>query len=169
MREPIPTDVAASITSGRPRVAASSRSARYRCRSGWAPTGPPAGLYHVGTVRGQPATVAPEQPAARFSGGTPHRQGAIDEPAGLRSMWPAHVRQLSEQVDRLLRVYAEEERGIDVLRTRSRGGGRSRGPAGFACLGACHLGAQPESDPGRAQGARPSAPPLEAPPGAGHL
>ena len=68
--------------------------------------GPPAGLYHLGTVRGQPATVAPEQPAARFSRGAPHRQGAVDEPAGLRGLWPAHVRQLSEQVDRLLWVYA---------------------------------------------------------------
>ena len=49
------------------------------------------------------------QPAARFSRGAPHRQGAVDEPAGLRGLWPAHVRQLSEQVDRLLWVYAEEE------------------------------------------------------------
>ena len=113
-----------------------------------APTGPPAGLYHVGTVRGQAATVAAEQPAARFSGGAPHRQGAVDEPAGLRGMWPAHVRQLSEQVDRLLWVYAEEERGINVLRTRSRGGGRSRGPAGFACPRARQAGVEPESDPG---------------------
>ena len=31
------------------------------------------------------------------------------------------------------------------------------------------LECEPESDPGRAQGARPPAPPLEAPPGAGHL
>src|SRR5208337_2700349 len=134
-----------------------------------APTGPPAGLYHVGTVRGQPATVAPEQPAARFSRGAAHRQSTADEPAGLWGLWSTDVRQLSEQIDRLLWVYAAKERGIDVLRSRGRNGGRSRGPAGFACLGARHLGAQPESDPGRAQGARPPAPPLEAPPGAGHL
>ena len=85
----------------------------------------------------------------------PQRQSAADEPAGLWGLWQAHVRQLSEQIDRLLWVYAAEERGIDVLRSRSRGGGRSRGPAGLACFGARHLGAQPESDPGRAQGARP--------------
>jgi hypothetical protein len=36
---------------------------------------------------------------------------------GLRSMWQAHVRHLSEQVHRLLSVYSNEERGIDVLRT----------------------------------------------------
>ena len=78
----------------------------------------------------------------------PHRQGAVDEPAGLRGLWPAHVRQLSEQVDRLLWVYAAEERGIDVLRTRSRGSGRSRGPAGLACPRARHSGVEPESDPG---------------------
>jgi len=81
-------------------------------------------------------------------GGAPQRQGAVDQPAGLRSMWPAHVRQLSKQVDRLLWVYAEEERGIDVLRTRSRGGGRSRSPAGFACPRARYAGVEPESDPG---------------------
>src|SRR5271166_6575749 len=62
-----------------------------------APTGSPAGLYHVGTVRGQPAAVAPKQHAARLSGGAPHWQGAVDEPDSLRGMWPAHVRQLSEQ------------------------------------------------------------------------
>src|SRR5208283_2084931 len=133
------------------------------------PAGSPAGLYHVGTVPGQPAAVAPERPTDRFSRSAPHRQSTADEPAGLWGLWPAHVRQLSEQIDRLLWVYAAEERGIDVLRSRSRGGGRSRGTAGLACFGARHLGAQPESDPGRAQGARPPAPPLEAPPGAGHL
>src|SRR5260370_14796779 len=74
-----------------------------------ASTRPPAGLYHVGTVRGQPAAVAPEQPAARFPRGAPHRQGAVDEPPCLRGLWPAHVRQLSKQVDSLLWVYAEEE------------------------------------------------------------
>src|SRR3974390_1956918 len=48
-----------------------------------APARSPAGLYHVGTVRGQPAAIAPEQPATRFSPGAPQRQGAADEPAGL--------------------------------------------------------------------------------------
>ena len=36
-------------------------------------------------------------------------RASLTQPAGLRSMWPAHVRQLSKQVERLLWVYAEEE------------------------------------------------------------
>src|SRR5262245_66072108 len=78
---------------------------------GGARTRPSAGLYHVGTVRGEPTTVAPEQPTARFSRGAPRRQGAVDGPAFLWGLWPAHVRQLSEPVDRLLWVCAEEGRG----------------------------------------------------------
>ena len=63
-------------------------------------TGPPAGLYHVGTLPGQPAAAAAEPLAARLARGAPRRHGAADGPAGLRDLWPAHVRQLSEQVDR---------------------------------------------------------------------
>ena len=88
------------------------------------------------------------QVAAGFSRSASHRQGPADESAGLRGLWPADVCQLPEQVDRLLRLYAAEERGFGLLRAGSRGGGRSGRPTGFAGLGAGHDGVEPQSDPG---------------------
>ena len=133
---PIPGDVAASITSGRLRVPASSRCGRCRCRSGIVLQQDRLPAYitwerylanQQRLLQNGPRTVLPECPAA-----AKHCLTSLLVCGGL---WPAHVRQLSEQIDRVLWVYAAEERGIDVLRSRQlRGGGRSRGPAGLAVL-----------------------------------
>ena len=47
--------------------------------------------------------------------GCPARQGAADESAGLRGLWPAHVCQLSEQIDRLLETVATLPGELDLL------------------------------------------------------
>ena len=72
MRERIPTDVAASITSGRP-PANGKLKMREVPMSEWMVLGrrPLAGLYHMGTVRGQPERLAPEQHSTRFSRSAP--------------------------------------------------------------------------------------------------